>query len=234
MMNQEADVVRVWLIRHGQSESNAGLPSLDYHGIPLTELGRQQAERIAEVFADPPRLIVSSPYLRARHTAQPTIDRFPAAACEEWPVQEFSYLRPLGRPITGHERDPEVRAYWERADPQLTEPGAESFAGLLDRVTGFLGRLGALDTGPVAVFTHGIFMRAVAWSLLTGPAGPTPEDMRRFHAFTGLFPVPNCGVLELRYYPGESDPSLMGGCTLHLPARLAPQDPDERRSASLA
>ena len=44
-------MVRVWLIRHGQSESNAGLPSLDWRNIPLTDLGRQQAERVAEVVA---------------------------------------------------------------------------------------------------------------------------------------------------------------------------------------
>jgi len=231
--NEEANVVRVWLIRHGQSESNAGLPSLDWRNIPLTELGRRQAERVAEVFADPPRLIVTSPFLRARQTAQPTIDRYPEAAFEQWPVQEFSYLGPLGRPTTAHERAPEVREYWERADPQSAEPGAESFAGLTGRVTSFLGRLGTQDDGPVAVFTHGIFMRAVAWHLLSGVSAPGPADMRCFRTFTGLYPVPNCGVLELRYYPGESAPSLMGGSTIHLPASLAPQDPDERRSASL-
>ena len=204
-------MVRVWLIRHGQSESNAGLPSSDWRGIPLTELGHRQAERIAGVFADPPRLIVRSPYLRAQQTAQPTIVRYPGAACEEWPVQEFSYLRPLdGRATTSHERAPEVRGYWEQADPQRAEPGAESFAGLL-----------------------GIFMRAVAWHLLTGVTDPGPEDMRQFRRFTSLYPVPNGGVLELRYYPGESAPSLTGGTTLHLPASLAPQDPDEKRSVSL-
>ena len=85
----------------------------------------------------------------------------------------------------------------------------------------------------MAVFTHGIFMRAVAWFLLTGVAGPGPDDMRQFRAFTSLYPVPNCGVMELRYYPGEAAPSLIGGATLHLPASLAPQDPDERRSVSL-
>ena len=231
-------MVRVWLVRHGQSESNAGLPSSDWRGIPLTGFGHRQAERIAGVFGDPPKLIVRSPYLRAQQTAQPTIAAYPAAACEEWPVQEFSYLRPLGgQATTSHERAPEVRAYWERADPQHAEPGAESFAGLLGRVTSFLARLGAQQAGPVAVFTHGIFMRAVAWHLLTGVpaagAGPGPEDMRRFRQFASLYPVPNGGVLELRYYPGESAPALTGGTTLHLPARLAPQDPDERRSVSL-
>jgi 2,3-bisphosphoglycerate-dependent phosphoglycerate mutase len=226
-------VVRVWLIRHGQSESNAGLPSTDWRAIPLTELGHRQAEHVARVFADPPQLIVTSPYLRARQTAQPTIERYPGAAVDEWAVQEFSYLGPLGRPTISHEREPEVRAYWERADPRLAEPGAESFAGLIGRVTSFLGRLGGQDARPVAVFTHGIFMRAVAWFLLTGAAGPGPGDMRHFREFTSLYPVPNCGVMELRYYPGETAPSLMGGSTLHLPASLAPQDPDERRSVSL-
>jgi broad specificity phosphatase PhoE len=86
----------VWLIRHGQSESNAGLPSADWRAIPLTELGQRQAEHVAGVFADPPRLIVASPYLRARLTAQPTIDRYPGAAFEDWPVQEFSYLGRTG------------------------------------------------------------------------------------------------------------------------------------------
>jgi len=234
MTHEEADVVRVWLIRHGQSESNAGLPSRDWRGIPLTELGHRQAEHMVGAFADPPRFIVTSPYLRARQTAQPTIERYPEAPCEEWPVQEFSYLRALdGRATTSREREPEVRAYWERGDPQHAEPGAESFAGLLSRVTSFLGRLGERDTGPVVVFTHGIFMRAVAWFLLTGVADPGPEDMRRFRTFTSLYPVPNCGVMELRFYPGESAPALMGGSTLHLPASLAPEDPDERRSVSL-
>jgi probable phosphoglycerate mutase len=232
--HEEADVVRVWLIRHGQSESNAGLSSADWRGIPITGLGHQQAERIAGAFADSPKLIVSSPYLRAQQTAQPAIAQYPGVACEEWPVQEFSYLRTLdGRATTSHERAPEVRAYWEQADPQHAEPGAESFAGLLGRVTSFLGRLGAQQAGPVAVFTHGIFMRAVAWHLLTGVADPGPEDMRQFRRFTSLYPVPNGGVLELRYYPGESAPSLIGGTTLHLPASLAPQDPDERGSVSL-
>ena len=112
-------MVRVWLIRHGQSESNAGLPSTDWRAIPLTELGQRQAEHVAGVFADPPQLIVTSPYLRARLTAQPTIERYPGTAFEEWPVQEFSYLGPPGHPATSHEREPEVRAYWERADPRL-------------------------------------------------------------------------------------------------------------------
>jgi len=224
--HEEADVVRVWLIRHGQSESNAGLPSRDWRGIPLTELGRRQAEHMAGAFADPPRFIVTSPYLRARQTAQPTIERYPEAACAEWPVQEFSYLRALdGRATTAREREPEVRAYWERADPQHTEPGAESFAGLIGRVTTFVGRVGERDTGPVAVFTHGIFMRAVAWHLLTGVADPT------FQVQTGLaesknmlrvfYPWPVMTDFMARYMSNMSN----GKKTLHYASAVWQNEP---------
>ncbi len=52
--------------------------------------------------------------------------------------------------------------------------------------------------------------------------------MRHFR-HESLYPVPNGGVLELRYYPGESAPSLTGGTTLHLPASLAPTRNDPCR-----
>ena len=77
---------------------------------------------------------MTSPYLRARQTAQPTISRFPAVAGQEWPVQEFTYLTVLnGRASTAAERRPYARAYWDQADPDHAGPGAESFAGLIRR-----------------------------------------------------------------------------------------------------
>ena len=124
------------------------LPSADPGSAPLTPDGHRQAGQIAQVLADVPALIVTSPYLRARQTAQPTISRFPAAACQEWPVQEFTYLGGLhGRASTAGERQPYARAYWDQADPHHASPGAESFTGLLRRTAGFLDRLSAQDPG---------------------------------------------------------------------------------------
>lgn len=67
---------KVVLIRHGESEANVGLPTSDPASIPLTEKGRQQAEQIAEKLTITPDLIIVSPYLRARQTAEPTIKHF--------------------------------------------------------------------------------------------------------------------------------------------------------------
>jgi 2,3-bisphosphoglycerate-dependent phosphoglycerate mutase len=234
-------MVRVFLIRHGQSESNAGLPTAEAASIALTATGREQAQRVALALAEAPALIVTSPYLRARQTAEPTIARYPAAACQQWPVQEFTYLGELhGRTTTSAERRPYREAYWERADPYAAVNGAESFASLLGRATDFLDRISAAGSGPVAVFTHAMFIRAVAWFLLTGVSspghpGPGPDadaghpglghpgpdagQMRGFHRFADRFGVPNASITELRHTDGDA--LVLSGGTTHLPAALA-------------
>ena len=212
-------MIRVWLIRHGQSESNAGLPSKEPGSSVLTALGYWQAEQVARAFAQAPALIVTSAYQRARQTAEPSVRRFPEAAFEEWAVQEFTYLGDLRkRAMTTAEREPYVQAYWERSDPKEASGGAESFAGLVRRSRDFLDRLSSQPRGPVAVFTHGLFMRAVAWSLISGVTAPDAADMAGFHRFATGYRTPNGCVVELRYRPGRTVPSLMGGSTLHLPA----------------
>src|SRR5688500_12168421 len=85
-------MTEIWLIRHGESESNAGLPTFDTAEITLTPRGFAQAKHIVEAFSRPPSLIVTSPHLRARQSARPTIERFPQARLEEWPVHEYTYL----------------------------------------------------------------------------------------------------------------------------------------------
>ncbi len=222
MPDQESPAIRVFLIRHGESESNAGLPSDTEGSSPLTARGRTQAEQLARVIADMPALIVTSPYLRARQTAEPTISRFPAAARQEWPVQEFTYLGDLyGCSSTAVDRRPHVQAYWDRADPGGGSDGAESFTDLLRRSSDCLSRLSAQTSGPVVVFTHGFFMRAVAWSLLTGVRAPGPEEMRGFRRFADRYLIPNAGVIELRC-AGDEAPALMGACAVHLPGAHAP------------
>ena len=224
MAGDEADrVIRVWLIRHGESESNAGLPSKEPGSSVLTALGHWQAEQVARAFAQAPALIVTSSYQRARQTAEPSVKRFPEAAFEEWAVQEFTYLGDLRkRAMTSVEREPYVQAYWERSDPKETSGGAESFADLVRRSREFLDRLSTQPRGPVAVFTHGLFMRAVAWSLLSGVTVPAAADMADFRRFAVGYRTPNGGVVELRSRPGRPVPALMGAATLHLPAPPLP------------
>ena len=78
---------RLWLVRHGQSQGNvardaaheAGLHEIGIDvrdvDVPLSELGHRQAEATGRWFAalppdERPEVILSSPYIRARQTAE--------------------------------------------------------------------------------------------------------------------------------------------------------------------
>lgn len=195
----------IWLIRHGESESNAGLPTTTTATVALTPRGQRQAARIAASIDRRPDCIVSSPYLRARQTAAPLIARYPAAVREEWPVQEFTYLDlPTDRPTTPEERAPRSDAFWLRSDPFYREgPQTESFADLIMRAQQFLQRAQSLPTGFVVIFSHGLFMRAVLWTLLVNPEVLTPELMRRCRRFMGGFSVPNGSIIRLLGAAGQ-------------------------------
>ncbi|MQY02030.1 histidine phosphatase family protein [Actinomadura macrotermitis] len=197
----ETTGARAWLIRHGESESNAGLPTNGPGAAPLTPRGRAEAEAAAGAFAAAPDLIVASAFVRARETALPTMARFPDVPCEEWPVEEFTYLGALHGPrTTNAERRPHAEAYWRRADPRYVNGGnGESFQDLIDRARAFLDRLAARpDDGLTAVFTHALFIRAVLWTLTTGITAPDSDAMRAFHRYTGSTIVPNGTIVELR------------------------------------
>lgn len=181
----------VWLVRHGESESNAGASSADPAAIPLTPCGHAQAARLAQALPRTPALIAVSPYLRAIQTAAPTRARFPTVPLVRWPVQEFTFLGDLhGRVTTPAERRPHVDAYWRRADPHESVGGAESFSALVVRARECLARVAAEPAGPVVVFTHETFIRAVVWSLDRPSATPDHRDMRAFRGSASRCPIP--------------------------------------------
>jgi broad specificity phosphatase PhoE len=214
-------MTEIWLIRHGESESNAGMPTSDTTKIVLTPRGIAQAEYVAAAFTRAPSLIVMSPYLRAQQSAQPTIERFPQARREEWPVHEYTYLSLASRHNTTlHGRKPQIDAYWERCDPQyLDGDGAETFAALVERAKHVLERIKQLDDTFVAIFSHGLFIRTLLWVLLAGSVEIDPTRMRRYRGFVSGFAVPNASIVKL-YMSGERELFFGNFITAHLPEFL--------------
>lgn len=199
--------LHVWLVRHGESESNAGLPSDDAASAPLTALGREQAEAVARRFTAPPGRIVVSAYARAVETAAPLRARYPGVPVEEWPVHEFTYLGPDDyRGTTVEERQPAAESYWETADPhEVRGQGAESFAAFLARVHEARERLEHLagaDGGSLVLFSHKKFLNALRWSFLAGVPRVSSRRMKRYRGFDLAMPFPNGGVVELRLEAG--------------------------------
>jgi len=215
-----------WLIRHGESESNAGLPTGDMSLIRLTEKGVEQANRVAQAFNDQPALIVTSRYVRASQTAQPTINRFPCVPVEEWPVQEFTYLSlPQDVLMTVSQRAPLAEDYWTRCDAfYIDGPGAESFSDFIVRAAYFLrGHRDYIDEGysdgTIAVFSHGQFIQAVLWLLLRGPINMDPKAISRYRQFTWGVPLDNGAIARMHFTRdgnGAVIPVLSGIVTSHL------------------
>ena len=190
-------------IRHAESAANAGLPTTDPGGIPLTENGKlAAAQAAAEDDGPEPDLIVVSPYLRARQTAEPFIARFPGAEVETWAVQEFTYISParcVG--TTAADRRPLVEAYWNTASPTHVDgDGAESFSDFIARVLTSLEKLRLREEENILVVCHGIFMNAAAFYQAPEEDPSDPDSMRRFHQYTLDHPVPNLGIW------GDSNP----------------------------
>jgi 2,3-bisphosphoglycerate-dependent phosphoglycerate mutase len=191
----------VWLIRHGQSQANAGVATEHPSSIALTEIGREQARALAGQIDGRPDKIVVSPFVRTRHTAQPFIDKLQAAGLDapvlEWPIHEFTYLSPVRcRGTTALDRKAWAQTYWQRADPDWEDgDGAESYRQLMRRVDDFSARL-ADTSGWTVVFGHGMFFKAF---LIAQDHGTevSPEAMTRYRALEAASPLHNAQIIQL-------------------------------------
>lgn len=196
-------ILRVVCYRHGESAANAGHATADPASIPLTDVGLRQADAIAREFSQTPDLLVSSPFLRARQTAEPT-SAMTGVPIRIWPIEEFTYLAPLRcEGTTAAQRRSWVEAYWETSNPEAIDgAGAESFVALIDRVRAALGQLEELHRESatfVAVFGHGQFLQALQWLIETSPHSIDAAAMRQFRARDRARPIANGSSLTIMY-----------------------------------
>lgn len=193
----------VLLIRHGESKSNIGLPSLSSQTVTLTSMGRQQAEDIAQYLEErPPDLIVFSSYLRSRETAVPTIQKLPDVPVEDdWSVHEFTYLASWRDEYsTVEDRKPIVDLFWDLADPKIIDgPGAESFQKFIWRVWDVKERLEKLRYKgmTIAMFTHQQFILALKWVVDRNSPDVDEDDMREFRRYLLANAVENGEIRRL-------------------------------------
>lgn len=176
-------VRRLVMLRHGQTEFNAGSRMQGQLDTDLTDLGRSQALAAAEVLAKrQPLLIVSSDLRRAYDTAETL------AQCCGLPVRVDPRLREthLGdwQGLTHHQVDagsPGARLAW-RDDARWAPHGGESRVDVADRSTPLVAELvaGEPEWGvddaerPVVLVAHGGLIAALTAALLDLPVDNWP------------------------------------------------------------
>ena len=194
-------MTRLYFVRHGQSLSNAGGPTMEHATIPLTPLGLAQADALAHFLAEhlqgDPSRVLTSPFTRARDTAQRFCDKTGRQAEITPLLHEFETIDPaLLQGMTGEQRRPIADAYWGRADPhERMGTQAETFAEFEGRVAAFMGKLASLPDRSV-MFGHGMWMGLMVWKLL-GLSANDSQGMKAFRRFQLGLPIANCVVYVL-------------------------------------
>ncbi|WP_336083498.1 bifunctional RNase H/acid phosphatase [Nocardia sp. SSK8] len=127
---------RLLLLRHGQTALSVERRYSGRGNPPLTELGREQAERAAKMLAAKGDIaaVVSSPLQRARSTAEAAaaalgvgvrvLDGLIETDFGSWEGLTFAEAA---------QRDPELHSAW-LGDPSLPAPGGESFDQVRERI----------------------------------------------------------------------------------------------------
>lgn len=195
----------IFLIRHAQSQANAGGATLENPVVPLTELGALQARTLAALLPSTTPAVWSSPFKRALDTAAPYCERLGVTARTHPVLREFEVIDTvLMRGCPFAEREAVLTKYWLAAEPDArTGPAGESFREFYERVSHMRRDfLASLPDGSV-IFGHGLCMSLLFWQLW-GFEQVDQTAMIHFRRFQLGFPTPNAVVYGLtQVAPGQ-------------------------------
>ena len=211
---------RLWIVRHGESAGNvardaamaAGLPVIDIAGrdvdVPLSEAGERQADALGRWFAAMPEgarpnVVLSSPYLRARHTAaliEAAGGVEPAARThsdERLREKEFGIVDRLTR-MGIEQKYPEQAEMRARIGKfYYRPPGGESWCDVILRLRSALDTISLHHSGPekrVLIVAHQVIVLCLRYLL----EGMTEEQILAIDAAAD---VANCGVTAYSINP---------------------------------
>lgn len=128
----------VIMVRHGETVSNRAGECQGWLDSPLTDMGRQQAQEVAELLkGHPVARIVASPLQRARHTAE-AIARHHGVPVElDDDLRELHHGRLEGVPFLElDDHVPGIRTLWREAPQHIAMPEGETLYQLRDRAMG--------------------------------------------------------------------------------------------------
>lgn len=151
-------VTRIVLIRHGETLWNRAARIQGHTDIPLSPLGRAQAERLAQALADEPlAAIYASDLSRARQTAE-AVARPRGLAVRLHPgLRERCFGRFEGFSWDEiSQAHPEDAARWRRREPDFAVGGGESLNDFSARCVGAAQSICAAHPGEsIALVAHG-------------------------------------------------------------------------------
>jgi probable phosphoglycerate mutase len=195
-MNETPEKV-IYFVRHGQSEGNV-TPVFQSLDSPLNEVGKKQAELIAERISKLSfETLIVSPLPRTKETAQAitkTTGKKP-----EYSDLFVERIKPTGLGGKSYE-DEEAHKLWKEWDKSLYTPGlraddGENFDDLIIRADKALDFLKNRPENKLVVVTHGFFLRTIVARVILGDT-LTPEVFKNFQLHVSM---ENTGLTVLKY-----------------------------------
>ncbi|HEL4101854.1 histidine phosphatase family protein [Stenotrophomonas maltophilia] len=221
---------RIWVVRHGQSTGNVACDYAEANGIniialdhrdadvPLSILGLRQSQILAAWVRgleedERPQVVLTSPYNRAKQTAQAVVDVL-GSDCrviidERLREKEFGVLdRYTSSGIIA--TFPELAAQRRLVGKfYFRPPGGESWCDVILRLRGVVGDLQRNHAGArVMIVAHQVTVNCMRY-LLEGMDEHTLLEIDR------LGDVPNCGVTE--YHLAKNGDLLLTGANFVAP-----------------
>lgn len=166
----------IYFVRHGETENNVRQVH-GHHTDPLSERGKQQAERVADRLKDAEiEVVLSSPYLRTMQTAEAINTVLEKPLFQEQIFEEVKGVSEL-RGVYG--AAPEAKRIRELRNEHLADPAwhyadEENFTDARLRAEAALAVLAAHAEVNILVVTHGDFLRTLLRMMLLGDLY-TPE-----------------------------------------------------------
>ena len=212
---------RLWLVRHGQSQGNvardaaheAGLPVIDLDtrdvDVPLSDLGHRQAEATGRWFAalpeaQKPEVILSSPYVRSRQTAEAICEAGglaggskPTVLDERLREREFGVFDGLTT-MGIRQKYPEEAAHRSKMGKFYHRPpGGESWADVILRLRSMLNTINLHYADKrVLVVAHQVVVLCMRYIL---------EELTeaQIMAIDKQAQILNCGICAFDFEPNE-------------------------------
>jgi alpha-ribazole phosphatase/probable phosphoglycerate mutase len=187
------------MARHGQTEWNSVTRYQGKTDVPLNEIGRLQAARLAARLSSwEPERLFTTPLCRARETAEIVrrrlrMDEKPGLSILD-DLAEIDFGDWEGHTIPEIEgKYAMLYGRWREDPSQVTPPNGESLPQILERVGRALETILEGDAERILVVGHGGIMRACLVRLLGVP-----------YSLAWRMRMDNCGIVGIDFWKGRS------------------------------
>ena len=190
----------LYMIRHGETDFNRQRRIQGQSDIPLNAWGRELARRTGKGLEDVRfDLVVTSPLIRAKETAQLIVGEKSIPFIEEPRIQEIAFGEYEGLCCSkdGYNiPDKNFLAFFDDPSHYQTPPKGESFQQIIDRTGCFMEELinrGEYADKTILISTHGCSLKAILANI-----NHTPVEQ-----FWGEGVHRNCAVTILKVQDGK-------------------------------